>query len=121
VDPFEPIRVDPDPGEPGNPGRDRPHPVAAEFGTARDRMDPADAAPAIAQTMLLLGAIENRTDAAVAGAAEVLGDPVASTADPLDGPPGSEPVIADGDGCAAAVLAVVSKLAAAGTAAAFVR
>lgn len=121
MDTFEPIRVDPDPGQPVESAKGGPPQTLLGVSTARDRMDPADAAPAIAQTLLLLSAIENRTDAAVSGAAEVLGDPVAATADPLDGPPGSQPIAADGDGCAAAMLAVVVALAAAGTAAAFVR
>jgi hypothetical protein len=120
MDPFEPIRVDPDPER--TPER-QPQPTGPGPGTSRERMEPADMGLGAAQTIILLNAIDQRSDAAVAGAAEVAGHPPAVDADPFDEPTGDAVSAADsGDGCAAGVFAVLLALtAAAGTAAAFVR
>jgi hypothetical protein len=120
MDPFEPIRVDlPEPDRPqGRP----PQPAGPEPGVPHARRDPADASFGIAHTLLVLNAIDQRTDAAVSGAAEVAGSP-GPVDDPFDAPAGDgAPAAADGDGCAAGALALLLALtAAAGTAAAFIR
>lgn len=127
MDPFEPIRVDPDPGPSPDTARERPRRSAPDPGTDRTRMDVADAAPAVAQTMLLLGAIENRTDAAMAGVAEATGtgDPIPVVGDPLDDADYSAGAAAPtdgGDGCVGGAFALLLVLtAAAGTAVALVR
>lgn len=131
MDPFEPIRVDPDPSPPADTARERPALRAAtDPSTDRPRMDVSDSAPAVAQTVLLLGAIENRTDAAMSGVAEVTGvaghgDPIAVTPDPLDDYgdyPDSDAPAVGGDGCLGGAFALLLVLTtAAGTAVAFSR
>jgi hypothetical protein len=133
MDPFEPIRVDQDARPAPYTERERPPQSAATaLGTDRPRMDVADAAPAVAQTMLVLAAIEGRSDAAMAGAAEVTGaampsgEPIAVVADPPDGypgyPEGSGSAADGGDGCLGGAFALLFVLTtAAGTAVALVR
>jgi hypothetical protein len=120
MDTFEPIRVDPP--EPDRPQGRPPQPLAPEPGGPHSRPDLADASLGAAQTLLVLNAIDQRTDAAVAGAAEVAGGP-GPVDDPFDEPAaGADSAPEGGDGCGPAALAVLLALtAAAGTAAAFVR
>jgi hypothetical protein len=124
--------VDPDPGPSPDTARDRlAQPLASDPGTDRPRVDVADAAPAVAHTMLLLGAIENRSDAAMAGAAEVTGAaatdaPIPVVSDPLDDyadyPAGDGSPTDVGAGCLGGAFALLLVLtAAAGTAVALVR
>lgn len=139
MDPFEPIEVDP-PSEPAPPEPQGEHsrngPLGDRDETLRTRMDPADAALGIANTMLLLNVLDQRTDAAMAGAAEVAGTSTAAGAagdvitpvelidDPLDDPGAYDTAaVADGsDGCAGGSFAILLMLtAAAGTAMALVR
>ncbi len=135
MDPFEPIHVDPPSESPPEPqGEDsRNGPLGDRDEAVRTRMDPADAALGIANTMLLLNVLDQRTDAAVAGAAEAAGTsaaagdvitPVELIDDPLDDPGAYDTAaVADGsDGCAGGSFAILLMLtAAAGTAMALAR
>lgn len=130
MDPFTPIQVDPDPDDQSEP-RDGKPPGPAAIPTGKP--DAADAGLGLAQNLYILGVIENQTDAAVSGAAEVTGvagDPIVTPADafdgpdPLDGPdaPDVDPVQPGGDGCLGASFALLLTLTlAAGTALALAR
>lgn len=125
MDPFEPIRVDPEAPEPGDPTELKPAPTPDDPTT---KMDAADIALAAAHTaaFVTLTGIGGRMEAAMSGGAEVYGDAVTDAADDLtaaaeryaDSVGGG----GEGGGCGAGVLALLVTLTiATGSALAMIR